>query len=467
MKHPERSIGVVSFNVRQQEEIENCIEDLCDAHPSFRKALSEKVDEPLFVKNLETVQGDERDVIVLSVGYGKDKSGNVGHNFGPLNRAGGERRLNVAITRAKINTIVVSSIRYSDLDISKCKSEGSKLLRSYLNYAENGVTEDSVPSGNGLCFESPFEEEVYNFLDKNGYKVDTQVGCSSYRIDLGVKHPKKPAYVLAVECDGASYHSSRVARDRDRLRQEVLESQGWAFHRVWSTDWFRDRKNEEMRLLDAVRNAMARFNAKDADDPLPEVKEEEVKKEAIADVEEVAPKRLIDYLNQFVPFVPVVQSPLPLQNVGVAARQFGVQIIEKEGPITLHRLCSLLIRFCGRTKVTKDVKERVEEAMILLKPRGVYQYGDCYALKDPKDVMLRFGGGRDFGDIPQVEYRNAMLKSLEIDPGQNEDALYRSIGEAIGYNRAVKQLRLILSECLGALKEAGLVYEDEGCYYLK
>lgn len=467
MKHPERSIGVVSFNVRQQEEIENCIEDLCDAHPSFRKALSEKVDEPLFVKNLETVQGDERDVIVLSVGYGKDKSGNVGHNFGPLNRAGGERRLNVAITRAKINTIVVSSIRYSDLDISKCKSEGSKLLRSYLNYAENGVTEDSVPSGNGLCFESPFEEEVYNFLDKNGYKVDTQVGCSSYRIDLGVKHPKKPAYVLAVECDGASYHSSRVARDRDRLRQEVLESQGWNFHRVWSTDWFRDRKNEEMRLLDAVRNAMARFNAKDADDPLPEVKEEEVKKEAIADVEEVAPKRLIDYLNQFVPFVPVVQSPLPLQNVGVAARQFGVQIIEKEGPITLHRLCYLLIQFCGRTKVTKDVKERVEEAMILLKPRGVYQYGDCYALKDPKDVMLRFGGGRDFGDIPQVEYRNAMLKSLEIDPGQNEDALYRSISEAIGYNRAVKQLRLILSECLGALKEAGLVYEDEGCYYLK
>ena len=133
----------------------------------------------------------------------------------------------------------------------------------------------------------------------------------------------------------------------------------------------------------------------------------------------------------------------------------------------MHRLCSLVIQFCGRTKVTKDVKERVEEAMILLKPRGVYQYGDCYALKDPKDVMLRFGGGRDFGDIPQVEYRNAMLKSLEIDPGQNEDALYRSIGEAIGYNRAVKQLRLILSECLSALKEAGLVYEDEGCYYLK
>ncbi|MBP5091677.1 MAG: DUF559 domain-containing protein, partial [Bacilli bacterium] len=463
--HPERSIGVVAFNIRQQEEIENCIDDLCLAHPSFAKLLAAKTDEPFFVKNLETVQGDERDVIVISVGYGKDKEGRLSHNFGPLNRAGGERRLNVAITRAKINTKVVSSIHYSDLDVNKCKSEGALLLRNYLNYAENGVREESRPNEEGTVFESPFEEEVYKFLESNGYKVDTQVGCSSYRIDLAIKHPKKSAYILAVECDGASYHSSRVARDRDRLRQEVLENQGWSFYRVWSTDWYRDRKNEEMRLLDAARKAMSRFNAKDADDPLPEIEEKKEEKQVVAEVEQLKAKWLLDYLEPFVPFVPVIQTPLPPKMITQAARLYGPAIVEKEGPITLHRLCSILIQFCGRSKVTKEVEQDVKTTLSFLEARGVHFYEDAYAITDPKDVMLRLGGGRDLVDVPKVEYRNAILKSLEIDPGQTEDALYRSLGEAMGYVRIPAKLKLILAECLAELKKGGLLYQEADCLY--
>ena len=188
-----------------------------------------------------------KDTIIFSIAYGKDSQGRLLLNFGPLNRDGGERRLNVAVTRAKYNVQLVTSMHHTDIDLSRTQSVGARLLREYLDYAENGeiALERSMSVNPFEEYDSEFEMEVCEFLREKGFSVDTQVGCSSFKIDLALKHPNSSDYLLAIECDGATYHSSKNARDRDRLRQEILEKMGWKFYRIWSTDWIKDQRTEE------------------------------------------------------------------------------------------------------------------------------------------------------------------------------------------------------------------------------
>jgi superfamily I DNA and/or RNA helicase/very-short-patch-repair endonuclease len=256
-KYPQRSLGVVAFSISQQSLIEKLLFIERQKNSCFEKLFSAEKNEPFFIKNLETVQGDERDTIIFSIGYGKDSQGRLLHNFGPINRNGGERRLNVAVTRAKYNVQLVSSIHHYDIDLARTQAKGTQLLKEYLDYAENGhiALERTMSVNPFVQLDSEFEVEVYEFLKEEGFSVDTQVGCSSFRIDLGIKKPNSSDYVLAIECDGASYHSSKNARDRDRLRQEILENMGWKFYRIWSTDWFRNNRVEKAKLLEAVNEA--------------------------------------------------------------------------------------------------------------------------------------------------------------------------------------------------------------------
>ncbi|MCD8145848.1 MAG: AAA domain-containing protein [Clostridiales bacterium] len=257
-KYPNRSLGVVAFSVAQQDLIDKLLSKRRQSTPEKEFLFKRIEKESFFIKNLETVQGDERDTIIFSVAYGIDAQGRLLHNFGPLNRVGGERRLNVAVTRAKCNVQLVSSMHHTDIDLTRTSAEGAKPLREYLDFAENGTIalERSIEVNRFEQFDSDFELEVCDFLRSNGFSVDTQVGCSGFRIDLGLKLPNSSDYVLAIECDGATYHSSKNARDRDRLRQEILERMGWKFYRIWSTDWFRNKAVEKQRLLEAAEEAV-------------------------------------------------------------------------------------------------------------------------------------------------------------------------------------------------------------------
>jgi very-short-patch-repair endonuclease len=212
----------------------------------------------VFVKNLENVQGDERDVMLFSVCYGPDATGRVTMNFGPLNRKGGERRLNVAVTRARRRLVVYSTLDWTQVNDHGSSALGVAHLKSFLRYAKEGATSllATTTAPGHPDFGSPFEREVHDVLVAAGHRVHSQVGCSGYRIDLAIVDPARPgAYLLAIETDGATYHGTRAARARDRLRQQVLESLGWRFHRVWSTDWWHDRRGETERLLAAVAAA--------------------------------------------------------------------------------------------------------------------------------------------------------------------------------------------------------------------
>ncbi len=259
-KYPDQSLGVIAFNQKQQDLIDKLLLERRIKNKEKEEFFNEDNNEPFFIKNLENAQGVERDRIILSITYGKDSEGRLRHYFGPLNNEGGERRLNVAITRAKCNVQVVSSMHYSDIDVARVTNEGPKLLRKYLDYAENGsiALKRDVSVSDSDSFDSPFEKEVCEFLRDNKFAVDTQVGCSHFRIDLALKRPGPDSsdYVLAIECDGATYHRSKNARDRDRLRQKILEDRGWTFYRIWSTFWYRNPKEEKKRLLEAANQAL-------------------------------------------------------------------------------------------------------------------------------------------------------------------------------------------------------------------
>ena len=253
--HPGLSIGVVALSSAQEDAIVAELERRSRSHPSLSSLLSDDRLHGFFVKNLENVQGDERDIIILSIGYGPDEAGKLTLNFGPVNREGGYRRLNVAITRAKQRVDVVSSITAGQLDGSTNVGVGH--LQRYLDFAERGPAALGIDTeGSDPHDQDPFEEEVLRTVRSWGYDASPNVGVAGYRVDIGVRHPDHPgAFALGIECDGATYHSSRVARDRDRLRQSVLTGLDWNLYRVWGVSWVRDRKGEQGKLRDAISRA--------------------------------------------------------------------------------------------------------------------------------------------------------------------------------------------------------------------
>ena len=249
------SLGVVTFSEAQRGAIELILESRLRDLPTLQPLIADAGLEPFFVKSLEQVQGDERDVMIFSVGYGFDEIGKFLMQFGPLSKAGGEKRLNVAVTRAKRKVKLVASIQPEDIDIRRTESQGARLLRSYMTMARDGVSAlySDIELAADAEFESPFEQSVFEALTDAGLQLEKQVGVSDYRIDMAVLDPSKPGrYLLGIECDGAMYHSAATARDRDRIRQQVLEGLGWTLHRIWSRDWIENKEREIERVLHAV-----------------------------------------------------------------------------------------------------------------------------------------------------------------------------------------------------------------------
>lgn len=256
---PKLTYGIITLNAKQKTVIEDEVERASNDNPFFGDFVSksEKTDESFFVKNLEMVQGDERDVIFISTTFGMDEAGSWKQHFGPINGKDGWRRLNVLFTRAKQHVRIFSSFLPDRIKVDDTKEQrGLRALKDYLNYAITGVDNQSYLTGQEP--DSDFEKAVGLFLKNSGYDVVYQLGVAGYRIDMVVRHPQCPNdYVIAIECDGATYHSARSARDRDRLREDNLRKLGWShIHRIWSTDWFRRRDQEEVRLLQAIESAV-------------------------------------------------------------------------------------------------------------------------------------------------------------------------------------------------------------------
>lgn len=265
----DQTLGVVTFNQTQQSLIETLLDARRRTSHDLDRAIAASSHEPLFIKNLENVQGDERDVIFFSITYGPDAAGKTTMNFGPLNGENGNRRLNVAISRAREGVVIYSSLMPEQIDLAKVRAAGVRDLKHYLEFALKGpraLLERSMPTG--LEPDSPFETAVIKVLRDRNWVVHPQVGCSGYRIDLGVVDPRAPGrYLVGIECDGRSYHSGATARDRDRLRQHVLEGLGWRIYRIWSTDWWLNPEAEVDKVVARLQEILASVEPT-ADEPL-------------------------------------------------------------------------------------------------------------------------------------------------------------------------------------------------------
>lgn len=275
---PNESIGVVAMNAKQREEIEKQLDELAKDNTSLYLAMQKNKNhtEPVFIKNLENVQGDERDVIYISMTYGPSQvGGKVMQRFGPINQEVGWRRLNVLFTRSKKRMHIFSSMKSGDILVDGRSSMGVKSLKNFLDYAESGHLEQAVETGKSA--DSDFEIAVMDALKKSGYECEPQLGVAGFFLDLAVRDPGKPGrFLMGIECDGATYHSAKSARDRDRLRQEILESLGWNIKRIWSTDWFKYPEAQLQPILNELEKLKTVNSQSDSADVLDDLDHDEL-----------------------------------------------------------------------------------------------------------------------------------------------------------------------------------------------
>ena len=378
-----RSYGVVTFSQAQQALIQNLLDEERCKYPEIEPHFGDEPPvegESVFVKNLENVQGDERDVIFFSICYGLDEAGKLSMNFGPLNRDGGERRLNVAVTRAKHEVLVFSGLRGDQIELTRTRARGVKDLKYFLEYAEHGTRALISMNNNSISLEaySEFERMVADKIRSAGYEVHHQVGCSGYRIDLAIVDSKSPGrYLLGVECDGSTYNRAATARDRDKLRQVVLEDLGWTLHRIWSTDWWHNPNSEMEKLLAAISAAEnSRELELAAEEPAeiiasnapfdPTVHEELISSETDDNKATSTPSGVSESSFYEVTDLTAFQdriSPLRFYDLDyepILMELIG-QIVEKEGPILDGLLVNRIARAHGFQRSGSVIYERVLE----------------------------------------------------------------------------------------------------------
>ncbi len=394
------TIGVVTFNGEQQALIEDLLDEERRRDPSIEPYFSEMELEPVFVKNLESVQGDERDIMYFSITYGPDLHGAISMNFGPMNREGGERRLNVAITRARHELRVFTSLKPEQMDLARTQAMGVRDLKLFLEFAERGPRALAEANhGSRGDFESPFEEAVAAALSRKNWQLHTQVGSSAFRIDLAVVHPDAPGvYLSGIECDGATYHRSATARDRDQLREQVLRGLGWEIQRVWSTDWWIDPQGT-LEKLDAKLQALlassraqraelaARETARLAavfdavivtDAPIEVYASQATETPAHAVYIESDPSSVVDHVQPDA-FHDARYDP-------VLARMIA-HVVETEGPVLDVVLSRRIARAHGFQKTGSRIRERLETLAARMHRSSEEEVGTFYWPNDPEEPI--------------------------------------------------------------------------------
>ncbi len=446
---PTLSLGIVTFSSAQRNLITELLEYQRRQDPVLDTFLRDGCIEDVFVKNIENVQGDERDVILVSVGYGPTEAGGRPNmTFGPVNKDGGERRLNVMFTRARVRCEVFCSFDPGDMNLTKTGKEGPKILKRFLEFAKTGMIDDKAPTGEGP--DTPFEADVAAAIEGMGYSVDHQVGSAGFLIDLGIRHPERPGtYILAVECDGATYHSALWARERDRLRQDVLENLGWRFHRIWSTDWFYRRAQELDRLRNALTDAQiasekgivikgANENASAVVAPLIEQRIEANE----------APQRTMPLYSKSAISIQTKQEPHEV-DLGSLAR-LAFRVVEIEGPIHEEEIARRVAAAFGKEKAGSRIIGVVQRALkhaarlqeTPLQQDDGFWFTKAQSDEPPvRDRSLESGPICKAANISMLEIKQALRLTFEDNAGGSDPEIIRAAARLFGFRRVGPDLQ--------------------------
>lgn len=469
--NPAQSLGVATFSTSQRQAILKELELLRRASPDVEDFFGRGGAEPFFVKNLENIQGDERDVIFISVGYGKTATGYMAMSFGPLNGEGGERRLNVLISRAKLRCEVFSSITGDDIDLERARSRGVAALKMFLSFAQTGKL--GIAEETGRDPDSVFEEEVAARLRGMGYDVKAQIGIAGFFVDLAVADPEKPGrFVIGIECDGAQYHSSRSARDRDRLRQAVLESHGWIIHRIWSTDWYL-RPNEELKKVQAaIDAAIAAWRERDEEVASISVSAvplrfsgERIDEDHDLVVGHVGTTEEPEPVSLAAPYVeadfPVDRSLEPhLVTTGVMA-QHVAQIVQVEGPIHQDEIVTRIRLLWKLGRAGSRIRDAVDKAVKLAAASGTIQGGPEFWWSPDTIMRVRDRSAvasaslRRPEALPAAEIEHAVLGVVTSNFGAMRDQVVVAVARLLGFASTSAQLKQRILETVDGLVVEG------------
>ncbi len=482
------SVGVVTFNISQQNLIDDLLNEACKTDEELEK-WAYNSEEPLFIKNLENVQGDERDVILFSVGYGPDKEGNVYMNFGPLNRDGGWRRLNVAVSRARCEMKVFSTLTADQINLSKTGAEGVAALKGFLEYAGGKDLPITGTSGlvrrekEGVCI------SICEELNKAGYQTDMQVGHSAYRIDIGVIDPNNPEkYILGILLDGRCYAEAKTTKDREIAQIGVLKGLGWKIHRIWTMDFWDNRDKEIKKLLTKLDNLK---NGTYEEEP------EEIKVEKTAEnvyapkaaVPEKAPdtektieakaakSEQTNFGTKFKPYTAAVLNRLEGAgdefNLELAKKNI-TEIINAEAPITEELLTKRLLPSLGYTRTGTKITEGIEKAVKELQIRTTEEQGKklywssrqnpyaYYAFRVAGDGESR----REAKDIPLSEAANAVIYTLHLELGLSEEDLVKESAKLMGYQRAQGAISDLFKSAVSIAEQQGKIIKGSNGNYV-
>ena len=457
-----KSTGVVTFSEAQQTLIEDMMDDARRQHPEIEPFFAADAPEPFFVKNLESVQGDERDAIFFSICYGRDKDGNFAMNFGPLNRPGGERRLNVAVTRAKEQVVVFSSVVSTQIDTGRTQAMGAMHLRSFLEYAERGNLQGtSAATASAGTEGSLFEDEVAEFLRCHGYEVDRDVGCSGCRVAIAVRSKIDPAkYAIGVDCDGELYEATASARDRDKLRAMVLEGLGWRLVRAWSAAWWFDREATQRKLLDDVDAAVNGLPPPSAGAHRFEPVAAPAAGPAMAfQVQKPSEWEKVYEPGEFVDGYSKSPSNFNLQFGPQIIGEQMRRIVNAEGPIVESLLRARVLKEWGFSRAGSMKAEVLERSVPKTLPVTLQFEERVFWPEGAIPAEYRFyrvpGKGeaamRAIDEIPVEELRNAMAAVLEQFGAVPRDSLYVETARRFGFPRVAPSARKRYDEAYARL----------------
>lgn len=462
---PSLTIGVVAFSVAQQQAIQDELERRFRVEPALERRLGDGRLDGFFVKNLETVQGDERDVIVFSIGYGPDENGRIYHNFGPLNRKGGARRLNVAVSRARRKVVVVSSIRAADLKLDDVDlrsgdlPDGARLLRAYLRYAETGQLDGTLSAGGGDGL-GLLEEDVAGVIEALGYEVIRRVGTSGYRVDLGVLSKVAPGRIcLGVECDGDAYQKAKTARDRDRLRAEVLSHLGWRLHRVWAQDWCFRRGSNINRLREAIevaerelgKPAQLRLPGRDS---LPGVNGNGRRRMELSQVE-LHDAEDATQLPWARPYEPA--SGLRYERTWMEFHDWGlrgahvdkiVKVVAHEAPVHERVIASRLVHAFGLARAGSRIQDAVEMALVEAARRGLAERRGPFVWRAGQKAV-------EYVRVPRPG-KDETQRTIDLIPPEEMDLALLRLTESAG-TIPPTELKVVTARVLGFDRTGGKI----------
>ncbi|SFF64827.1 AAA domain-containing protein [Halobacillus alkaliphilus] len=467
------SIGVVTFSQPQQTLIEDLIDERLRQDPTLEKYFSDEVEEPVFVKNLENVQGDERDIILFTVGYGPDQEGHVSLNFGPLNRDGGWRRLNVAISRAKKEMVIYASMEPDKINLSKTNAEGVHSLRSFMEFANRGKI--PTPIRNQTKINKPNSSviipKIKEALEHHGYQVETNIGRSDYKVDLAVVDKNnKEKYLVAIQVDGHRYASFTATRDRIKLGETMLKKLGWHIIKVWSVEWWHNEEKQIEELLAQLHE-------------IEKLPPETKKPKKTYPMQETIQNKIS---NLAIPTVPKQQAsyyePTVLEGVTISNDYFYTlegkpiiqeqikTIIKNEAPVSYSKLSKTIIKAWGFTRSGAMLEKVIQDNLIGLmayettEENGKFLWKDVEQRSSYSDFRVKNRHRRNLEDISSIEYSNGVIQIMKTALRLPKADLIREISKQLGYSRTSSKTEEYVQKALDLNIQKGLITEDNEGY---